>query len=391
MTACRLAIGWPAPYRLETGAAANSLNLDQANEAVWAAIPIWPDDGASSDTITHIGFRITTVGGTGAAAGSITMGFQGLTTGGVPDNTYSYSEAINAGAATGWLWFALTTGQSFNRGSFAIPVIRRNNSVADDTVNYVAANYQHQSMSQRGGVPYGGTANTTPVYAKAAGGYPTIALKSATKIYGLPATNPYASQSIGNTTEGGFIFSLPSSLVSTYKVGGVRLSGRVGVGSNTYTATIYENPLSGTIGRLQQLLQVDNDVAASIQSSGRLLEFYPSHDSGGSALSTLPTLSADTDYAFGFSGGASADYQLDTLQVASAGDKGAYSLQDDSFRYATRTLSSYPPDSDTNNFTESSSGLLIPWAELLLVDWTAPSGGGGGDTGGLVRFNGSFN
>lgn len=334
-------------------------------------ISSFPIIGAT-DTITHVGYRQGTTTGT-PASNSYTIGIQGISAG-LPDGTYLGGGSPASVAFTpsnandnAWVWMALANSVSLSRGVNYALVIER--TAATDASNCIGVASAWGRFTIRTGNPYPLTHNGTS-WTRGTTSNPTMAVKSATLPYGVPFKNLYATAAFGSTTELCATFTIPTDFCSTYSVVGFRFVGTTpNTGANSFIGTLYSNPVSGSITILDATPSYDVDDFAAAVGADRLMEGY-------FTASTLPTLTAGTEYAIGLATTGASGMSLVYAEVGAASDFDAYPFGQYT-AYGTRTLTDYPPSgNDTNNFSETTT--RRPYLELILGDITAPSGSGGG-------------
>ena len=366
--ALNLGVGLPLPIGAHGQTTTyTTFNLDNQNDGV-AMVVHCPD----AATITHVGFRQGTSGGTGAAASSWTVSLQSLGTTGLPSGTPLGSTSTTYSPSTGndglWVWVALSSSYSAARDEEFAIVIQRNTSIADDTTNFGQVGYANNWITVRAGNPYALTKAAAGAWTKAGTVGPMLGYKSSSKAYGYPATAIFLAESAGATTEKGMYFTVPSNWWSTYKLKGVRayMAGPVTSGANTGTCNLYGD-LTGTNPTILASSNAsDQDNVAG--SGQRVREWY--------FTGTAPTLNAGTEYGIGFSCGTASDIGLAVIDMATNTDRTAYSMGEQMGMISRTLASAYPPDASDGAFTRTDT--KRPWVELILEDITAPSGGGGG-------------
>lgn len=335
------------------------------------------DCTGTTDTITHIGYRKGSVTGTPAAnsyevmlCGVDSTGLPNLTDlgGGSPTlTTFTPSTTPNI-----WQWVALGNSYVMNRDEPFFAIVRANSSItASNNMSIISG---ANLTSIRAGVPY--CVTNTGSWAKQPTYWgPLIAVKSANAVYGYPMLN-ISNDSYGSTTELGMWFNIPSNFCSTFKIVGVEadISGPA-TGANTHVCTLYSSPFGTPVIQAQSNI-TDVDYIATA-ATRRVVRW--SFDDAYS----LPSLSAGTDYVIGFATTAAAAGVLNSFTVDAADDWRAYS-GDRQFAYTSRTLTSYPPDTDTGSFA-AVTATRRPIVQLIISDLTAPVGGGGGLAANPVR------
>lgn len=327
------------------------------------------DCTGTMDTITHIGYRKGSVTGT-PAANSYEVMLCGVDSTGLPNltdlggasptrTTFTPSTTPNV-----WQWVTLGNSYVMNRDESFFAIVRANSSItASNNMNIISA---ANLSSVRAGVPYCVT-NTGSWAKQGANWGPLIAVKSATAVYGYPLLN-ISSDSYGSTTELGMWFNIPSNFCSTFKIVGVEadISGPA-TGANTHVCTLYSSPFGTPVIQAQSNV---SDVDFIAGASTRRMTRWSFDDAYA-----LPTLSAGTDYVIAFATTGAAAGVLNSLTVDAADDWRAYP-GDRQFAYTSRTLASYPPDTDTGSFA-AVTATRRPMVQLIISDLTAPAGGGG--------------
>ena len=351
---------------------ATALAIKTQNEGV-AAVFYMPVD----DTITTVGFVNGSVNGTATSIGddTYTISLQGLTTGGVPDGTIlgggtpasatfpqsGQAGGVTLGTTTSHI-LTLANSIALQGGTKYALVIQHTG--ATDATNYINPNYVNGVLNATC-MPYVATANSTPVWTRAAGPPLYWFIRSASMTYLYPFI-AVAAQTVGTTTEKGFTFSRPSGYgtSNTYGVIGVRTSTSAVGGGQTVTCNLYSNPGGSNPTILQTTGQLDSD--HFMTTVNRSLEFIFPED-------TLAALVPGTTYAIGFSCTNAASASISTWTLPDANSRSAYGWG--ALTYCTRTLASaYPPDNSDGAFAETTTTLVD--AELILGAFTAASPGG---------------
>lgn len=357
-----------------------SVTLSAQNSAIACVQMVVLVAANSSETITKVGYRHTTTTGT-PATDSYRIGLQGVSdTTGDPDGTWvngnAYVDFTPSSADNGkFIWKTLANSASLTRGQKVALVLTR--IAATDASNCINVGYQSARVAARSGFPTPLTHNGTS-WTPSSTGYPTMAYASATNYYGFPASSIINVNAFGSTTEVGESFTVPTSRCSTCVLLGFRWWGKTGgTGAKTIIGSLYSAPVSGSIAQIASTIQVDADLEAINGSSDRLHEFWFQD-------STLPTLTAGTQYAVGIATTTASEMDLLALTVENAADLAAFYDNDMGIAFVTRTLTSYPPSGDdTNNFTETAT--KRPYIELVFGDLTPPAGGGGDGIAVLTR------
>jgi hypothetical protein len=365
-------IGSPMPViqgSSATGAASTLADADGEGVAMVYRF----DPAGTSDTITHVGFRQGTTTGT-PAANSYEVMIQGVGADGLNDGTdlggvsptLTTFTPLSANANT-LQWIALGNALAVNRDVAICPMVRANANITAS--NNIQIQHTWTTVGRQT-LPYVLT-NTAAAFAKVANMVPSLAVKSATAVYGYPILTVAGVADYGSTTEAGFWFNIPTNFCSTFKVVGVEfMADDPPTGTSTHIITLYSNPLSGTVTIQQQSAAWDVDQTAVVNNTIHLLRatFDTSY--------TLPALNAGEDYVLGFATTTASAGGLYYLETGAAGDMDAFD-GGQKFALTSRTLTSYPPDTDTASFV-AVTATRRPWVSLILSDLTAPAGSGGG-------------
>ena len=363
------------PNRWGTPTTFQTLACDLQGEGVAAIIQMPVDD-----TITHIGFGCASKTAT-PVDDTWTAGIQGVTAGGLCDNTY-----LNAGNAkvtlpgasgnvstygTGTYHFlTLDATATLQAGTYYAFVVQKTG--ADDVTNYLTFRNGMSSGDAGAAIPYTLTAAATAtpasaVWTRVASVPVGFALRSATRTYFFPLLTNRAAQSVGTTTEKGFTFTQPSAYGTgnTYGVRGVEIvNGGALAAAGTFTMNLYSDPL-GTPTILQTTGQLDSDVTASAAANRTMLLNFPED--------TLSALVPGTKYGIGFSKSDASGWGISTATLPDAGSRDAYPLG--GLTYMSRTLASaYPPDNSDGAFAETTTTIVL--AEIILATFITSAGGG---------------
>lgn len=332
-----------------------------------------------ADTITDIGFHQGTTTGT-PAGGSYSVAIFPLTTGGLINSGATFGNAPSGGVTittftpsnandNKWVWVSLgaNTYSVTQAAEYGIAVWR---NAATDASNKITANVGLQSWSVMG-LPVAQVCAAGTWSKPATSIFSMMGLRSASAVYGYPFTGvtPFnANTTVGSTTEAGFTFTVPTNFCSTYKIRGVRgLYRSPGTSAtNTFQANLYSSPTSSPAQIAKSTLIITDRFERTV---GGVIwaDMY---------LTSSPVLTAGVKYCLAFSTTNANDFGSYTLNAASAGDFDAWSYQEN-ISYASRTASSFAnidAGTATGNFSETTTSR--PWAQLLLEDLTAPSGGG---------------
>jgi len=364
-----LPVGSPWPI----GAHAQSTNYTTSNLST-------QNDGAGmicrmpeAATITHIGYRQGTTTGT-PAAGSYTATVMGMTGAGIIDGTDKGGGSPTAATFTPaaandntWQWVALTNSYAAAADETLALVIQR--TAATDASNFMQISYAEVWRGQRSGLPYVNTKAGAGAWSRAATVMPVFGCKSASKSYFYPQKNIYLAETLGSTTEKGMYFTIPAGWWSTAVLLGVRLYGQIGPGAgtggasaNTFRCNFYTGITGATptIAASANAVDVDEQAGAT---ANRTREYF---------FTTAPTITAGTEYCVAFSTNTASDITMPVLEVSTNTDFTAWPMANQ-FGMVNRTISAYPPTGSDGAFTKTDT--KRPWAELILSDITAPSGG----------------
>ena len=299
----------------------------------------------------------------GALCGSITgsspvykISLQGVASTGYPDGTIlgggSPASKTFTPTASTWAWHTLDNSYACTAGQLMAWVISYESGTIDGS-NFAAFRDYH-ATSQAMSFPYW-INNAAGSRTKANTGTPVFGFGSAGKAYGYPLSAAYSQTIQSDTTpdEVGIKFTVPTSYCSTFKVAGVFINVPNDSGA---LARVQLYDTDGTT--VLQGIDIDSDQFAS--AAGR----------PGEVLfdDTAATLNAGSAYRVGFRGSDTGlSWYWDGISVAAAAD-----------------LDAYPGGQDVHGCTRTDDGAWTevttsrPWIDLLLVDITAPSGGGGG-------------
>lgn len=367
-------MGWPMPGESSDGTNVTTQLCDGQNEAVWAVFTMPADD-----TITHVGFVNASKAGT-PADDTWTVSIQGVTTGGVPDGTIlgvgtpasrTFPNATYTAASFGtntYHMIQLDNSIALESGTQYALVVQKTG--ATDATNTLTFRVGLNASGRHSVYPYCGTADTTPTYTKNSSIPFGWSIRSASKTYLYPIITS-ANQAIGTTTEKGFSFTVDSGFgaSNTYALRGVRLA--IGITAFAAGQTYVCNLYSGTGGSNPTILQTTGELDSDIlgaATGGRGLEVIFPEDS-------LTALTPGTKYGIGFSCTNATAGSVNTFTLADADARTA--LPQPAMTYMTRTLASaYPPDASDGAFTETTSTIVV--AELIIGEFTASAGGGGG-------------
>jgi len=306
------------------------------------------------------------------SASSYRIGLQGINASGNPDGTWltggtAYVDFTPPAAASAddgkWLWKTLAASASVTVGDRIAVVLER--TAATDASNKITAVSQFGNGAMRVAFPVSQTHNGT-AWTKISSNGPLMGIASSTTCWGFPLEVTSTSNAFGNTAEVGMLFTIPTNFCSTFKLASVNAAIRTDPsgGARDIYATLYSTP-TGTPTIVAQTAALDVDIESNAASDNRLFEFV---------FTTQPTLNAGTEYAIGISTTTATNSNIYTWATNAVGDWDAWS-GGQQFSYATRTLTSFPPDTDTGSFTATTT--KRPFIDLVFADLTAPTGGGG--------------
>lgn len=328
-----------------------SLSLNDSDNAVWAIY-----QAAKSEAITHIGIRHTSTTGTSP---TYKASIQGVGATGTPDGTIkgggSPASVTFSPSSLGWganvfTWLALDNSWTPLRGEeFSLYVTYDSGTV--NASNFSSLTYY--SNMPGSGRPYSGdfqTANTKR------DGTPMLAYRTASGRYGLPvqSTGNVAFQLSSSPNEYGLKFTLPA-WGSTYKIAGIRMLASL-ASSGTYSAYLYDGGGAADTTVLQSFASADSDLSAA----GNRLQTILFSDT------TLATLTFGNTYRVSLKADSAHNQALYYVDNAEADDFAAWPL-------GTNACWTYRSGGNWTDLTTRR-----PYGELILDDFTAASGSGGG-------------
>ena len=243
-------------------------------------------------------------------------------------------------------------------------------TAATDASNKITA---YSNLSITGGQAFPiSTTNTGAGWNRSSNTQPVLAMKSASYCYGWPytGTSLAVTNNIGDTTESGMSFTIPSTFCSTYKVRGFRalVKNPTQSGTRYIQGCLYSSITSSPVQQAKTIKMSTQNISAS-SSAQRKLEMW---------FTSTPTLTAGTKYGLGISTHTATDSSVYTLEQES-GDTAnfdAFHFQQQA-AFITRTVDAYANidgGTATGNFTETT--YKRPWIELILDDITFTGGGG---------------
>lgn len=308
----------------------------------------------TTDPITHLGFRY------GARTGTpptYTIGLQGVGATGVPDGTYvgggtpasmTFTPPADASIDGLWQWKALANSYAPTRGQMLAAPIEYSSGTIDGSNNSSFTRNDGNSQTDWSGrLPYHAT-NTVGTYSKSALSV-VFGWRTASGRYGRIAQSQYTTAAATTGLRQAMHFTLPSGWGDTFSVIGARM--RLTTISGSVKLALWD-----ASSELQSLsLDVEHQGA---MNSG-VLEFIFSD-------AALDALSFGTKYYIGAESVSNSSISLRGIQLAEADDRIAFPAGD------IRGLSTYDGASWSDDNT------VMPQVELLLSDWTEPSGGAGG-------------
>ncbi len=316
----------------------------------------------NANPITHVGYRygartgtpptyVATLEGVSASTGNP----DGTDVGGGSPTAVTFTPPADTSIDGLWQWVALTNAYTPTRGQLLCFTIRYSSGTVNGSncssfttdVNNVLSvvNFPYSSRLTTG--TWAGRSNA-----------PAGGIRTASERYGMVIESLYTTRSASTVGHRRAIkFTLPSGAGSSFTIRGIRFMGSI-------AAAAGKNPICGlwSAGATLQTYTLDSDVVVSAASgSYRLYDVLFDE-------STLSTLSHGTAYYIG-------------LEVADATNGGVFisgigvNNASDMSAFAGSTsfcLSSY----DGSSWTDDT--LTRPFAELIVDDWTVPSGSSGG-------------
>lgn len=349
----RIGSPWMTPISVGTPSISTHV-IDASNEGVAFAF-----QARNTDAITHLGFRYGSRTGTPP---TYIIGLEGLSAStGFPDGTYktnggNCSATFTPPADTTWngtwQWIALSNSYTPARGEVLCITIRHSSGTIDGTNNSSFGTNWTNMLPSLGSFPYA-IRNTSGTWASQQIGS-TFGVRTANDRYGCIVPNLYSTRTastVGHRVAMRVV--MPAAYGDTYKVVGMRAS-------VSLSATTGRNPLARIWSASSTLTSItmDTDIAgASTVSAYRSWEVM---------FADSVTLNCGTPYYFGFevADATSAGIALYGTQFASADDN-----DDDGGQVFG--LGTFNGTTWTDDLT------VRPWMELILEDFTEPSGGSG--------------
>jgi hypothetical protein len=336
---------------------ANNHIVDASNEGV-----AWVFDTRSTNAITHLGFRY------GARTGTpptYIIGLEGVSTStGNPDGTYvgggspasaTFTPPADTTDDGVWKWIALSNSYTPTLSQRLAITIRYSSGTIDGSNNSSFTSRWSGMSPELGSFPYSLT-NTAGTWTKGTSA-PIYGVRTASERYGPIIPNLYATRTaatIGHRQA--MKVNLPAGFGDTYKVAGFRASASI-------ATTTGKAPLakiwSASAALASKTMDVDQ-MGSPTSGAYRTVEVF---------FDTSVTLNFGTDYYFGF-------------EVAETTNSGILIY---GTRYLDTTDKSYIEGGsycvgssyDGSTWTDYDDATVRPWMELILEDWTEPSGGGG--------------
>ena len=315
-------------------------------------------------TITHLWTNVSTV----TSPPTCKISLQGVDASGLPDGTVKGGgspASVTFTPAAGVTWHALANSYAAVRGEILAIVIEYDSGTVgpSNTATFLVTT---ATLTQRLGVPYYASKNDAGSYGKTATLGPLFGYKTASKSFGRPFKTASLAKSTSTTVEYAQRFSLDAGYGATKKLVGIRYwGGNASTGTQTTWITLY----SGT--DVLQQIGLDGDYAASAGATSREHEVYFDE-------TNLTALDFGTEYRVGII--ASTATSIQALDVQDDGDMSAFPFGTQMYA-STRTLgaavtAASGPPSGGAAWTDSPKERL--YLDLILEDWTEPSGGSGG-------------
>jgi hypothetical protein len=323
----------------------------------------WMFKAADDITITRVGFLTTAEAG---ASTTWTVGLQaldpatGLATGtylgGGSPASVNFTQANTA--ANTFNWFTLDNSYACTAGEDLAIVITYSSGTINGANNITVCTVG--ACAPATSTPYAAT-NTAGTWAKVVTAPACFGYASSTTTYGMPqqSTLAIAFNSGSSPNSRGMSFNLPSGWGSTYQVAG--LSVLFTLPAAAATDSVIVKILDTDVTTVLQSVTVDleNTAAANVT---RLLTIYFDE-------ATLSTLNFGSTYYLLFEPQTTNNITLRGLTVSgTAADWDAWP-GGQNFAYGTWAA---------NVFTPTATARLS--CDLILADWTEPTGGGGGST-----------
>jgi len=334
--------------------------------------------------LTALGFRLTTITD-GGAMPTYRISWQGLDGSGLPNGTIHDSATFVPTVANGfanntWTWITISGGFTPVLGTPYAIVVDVSSGTASGTNNIsighgLTAGYAILNRNPYSLIDTNATWATTD---KQTSTNPLYGWKTAGNVYGLPMQT-FSTTGVTSTTEIALRWTLPAGWGDTYEIAGVQFIGTSPDAGRLWRVSLYSG--GGTTPVLLAQTEFDSDHFANGGSVNRLMSWL--WDDGPISLTF------GTQYHLGLSINGGTTLVVNHYEFAAAGDMDALPWGPD-FNLASRAYT-YPPGGGGNVFASSATQLRQrPCLFPILRGITEPAGGGG-DTGGLRRFNAGYN
>lgn len=219
-------------------------------------------------TITELGVRPQTVTG---SQPTYELRLEGVTAGGRADGTVKSSGGAKGNLPTmtagEWEWVTLGSSYTCARGELLALVIAYVSGTIDGS-NNVAFTYRAASTNDYAH-PKAVTVNSG-TGSDSSSGHPVFGYASAQQSYGFPIETMSTNVTISTTNEAVLVFTLPSNLLTSYKVAGLRVQFRtfLNTGSNAIRIKLYDSDLTTVL----QQTDFDIDYFGGIATGQRVVE-----------------------------------------------------------------------------------------------------------------------
>lgn len=332
---------------------ATAFALNASTDAVeWVCHP------TEAATLTRIGVRLGAITGT---TPTYRVSLQGVGTTGNPDGTIkgatnnalkTFSPSGLGWGAGSWNWLTLDESYTCARGEDLAVVIDYSSGTVDGS-NFASFTTSIGTCSASAH-PYA-IHNDAGSRTRQGNVIPCFGYGSAGKAFGNPLET-ITTAAFGSTStpdEYAMMFTLPSGWGSTFKVAGVRIAAGLNAGK-TVTFTLYDS--DGTTA----LQTVTHDTDYVVSTGIRYIDIYFDEV-------TLSDLNFGAAYRVSMTASDATTHSIVTLDMDAAADWDAWPGAQ-VFALSTRT--------DAGAWTNDAT--RRPIMELILADWTEPTGGGGG-------------
>lgn len=306
-------------YPASTPPAINAFTLDQTTDAAE-----WIDQHRGpGDTITHIGFRYSLRTGTPP---TFKISFQGVGTTGNPNGTIlgggtpasaTFTPPADATWDGTWQWIQLDNSIALTRGQVISIVIAYSSGTINGS-NSSAFSTLITNTQGRGGYPYAISNNNGTRTRNQ--GWPIIAWKSSTAVYGFPLLSFTQTQYSSDSTpdEYALAFSLPSGSCSSYQLAGCRIwLGNNAAASKTGKIILYDT--DGTTILCTLTIDSDAFVVGGATADRTYTAYFQE--------TTLPTLSPGSTYYLSLQAQETAsNWSVTVFNVSAAADLGGFPM-----------------------------------------------------------------